>query len=114
MLNAVVPDWMNAWGIACFGAAVVLAAIIQRGRVLRLIAILVCLAFIAIRETAIVVAPRSLVSKRSAMGAWSQQYGEGVADMAGRTLATSKYILVSGVGLALLALGRSRKLQSGE
>jgi hypothetical protein len=108
MPSVIVPQWASEWGILALIAIIVSIALMRPRRLLTTIAIVVCFAALAIRAFSTIAVARRLVGERQASGAWSREYSEGISDLESYAVATSKYILVTGLGLALLALRRYR------
>jgi hypothetical protein len=106
MRTAIVPAWVDEWGLLLLIAVVVGAAVVRPRKWLIATAIVVCIGALGIRESSWIPVARRLIHERQTAGAWSRDYSDGVGVLVSYALATGRYVAVAGLGLAVLAMRR--------
>ena len=100
----VVPEWFREWGLPLLFAAVIGAALVRPTTTLVAVAILSCLAALALREFSTIPLSRAWIHRRYAAGIWTREYTEGVHDVLDYMWASGRYVAIAGLGLAFLAI----------
>lgn len=111
-LAVVVPELLVDWGVPLSLVVVVTIALVWPRKLAVALAVVGCVATLALREVAITAIGRAMAQEQHAHGTWVPEYGNGMADIERYRYVTMKYCVIAVGGLVALVLrldARSRK-----